>query len=206
MTSHDLDDGGLERAHELLAEYRSLQDFAYSGDLPLGETWAFTLARHRDSDTLAESNWHVIQRDMHERFPDDVEIVRCSHWAVGHVDHLAVRLMTEEGDLTDAGHAILEWKERLDDYPVADDEDFSEREIEVGALPLLEAARPQAAHYQSADTQVGLLDYPAGSTAASAGLLAASHPEYDYSPRVCRAGPARFSRLRAITSLPGTEP
>ena len=126
-----LHDARLETAHKLLAESRSLTDFAYSGDLPLGETWAFTLARHRDSDTLAESNWHVIETDMHERFRDDVEIVHCSHWVVGWIEHLAVRLLTEDGALTEAGHAILEWKEQLDGYPVADDDDFSAREHEA---------------------------------------------------------------------------
>lgn len=127
----DHHDVRLTTAHKFLAENRSLMDFAYSGALPLGDTWAFSIARHRDSEILEQSNWHVIQTDMQERFPDDVEVVWCSHWAVGWIEHLAVRLIDDEETLTDAGHAILEWKERLDDYPVADDEDLSEREHEA---------------------------------------------------------------------------
>ena len=121
----------LEAARAFLADYRTGTGFVYYGDLPLGETWAFMLARHRDSDTVEQSNWHVIHTDMAERFPDDIEVVHCSHWAVGWIDHLAVRLLDDAEALTDAGHAILEWKEQLDDYPVADETDHSEREFDA---------------------------------------------------------------------------
>ena len=124
-------DARLAAAKELLADHLHMRDFSYWGGLALGETWASTMTVHRDSDIREQSNFAVIRSDMEARFPDDVAVECWNHWEVGHVDHLAVRLLTEEGALTDAGHAILEWRERLDDYRVADEDDLSEREHEA---------------------------------------------------------------------------
>lgn len=99
-------------------------DFGYSGDLDLS-VWGFTYSMHRDSDTLNISNYEVILEDMQERFPDDVEVMHCNHWAFGWVDHIMVNTENQE-----ALEAIYEWSERLNDYPVADEEDFSRREYE----------------------------------------------------------------------------
>lgn len=109
----------------------NIPNFAYRGDLPIGETWAFTIARHRDSGLLAESNWHVITTDMESRFPDDCIVVGASHWAVGWIDHFAVRMLDDNGNVTSAGIAILEWQGALENYPVASDDDYSNREYEA---------------------------------------------------------------------------
>ncbi len=95
--------------------------------------WAFTthgrfLTVTRDSDVLGQSNWEVIKADMFERFPDDCEIMPCSHWAVGWTEELFVRVRDDSGEFTEAWQAYFEWYEHLADYPVADEEDLSERE------------------------------------------------------------------------------
>ena len=119
-----------ELATKAVASFNKITNFGYFGDLPLGETWAFTISRHRDTDVLTESNYETIEKDMETRFPGDTETVHCGHWAVGWIDHLAVRMLEEDGSPTAAATAILEWKEKLEDYPVADDEDYSRREWE----------------------------------------------------------------------------
>ena len=106
----------------------NIPNFGYHGELPIGETYAFTIARHRDSGLLDVSNWEVITADMAKRFPDDCETVHCGHWAVGWIDHFAVRMLDEQGEVTPAGVAILEWQGALETYPVASDDDYSERE------------------------------------------------------------------------------
>lgn len=70
-------------AEQSVKDTANIRDFAYSGDLPLGKTWAFTISKHRDSTLLEESNYDIIQEDLEKRFPGDVEEVRASHWAVG---------------------------------------------------------------------------------------------------------------------------
>lgn len=103
----------------------NIPNFAYFGDLPMGETWAWTFGTNRDADTLTRSNWYVITDDMKDRFPDDTQIFEASHWACGWIEQLSVRVLDDEGKMTEAGQATLEWKDNLDQYPVADDEHFS---------------------------------------------------------------------------------
>ena len=93
--------------------------------------WAMTISKHRDSGLLDESNYEVISADMKKRFPDDVEDVRFSHWAVGWVDHLFVRIRDANGAFTPAFEAIVEWEQELADYPVADEEHYSDLEHET---------------------------------------------------------------------------
>lgn len=118
-------------AIDMLKKSRSIPDFGYSGDLDLGHTWAFVpVSVHRDSDALQRSNYEVIYQDMLKRFPDDTDYTPCSHWLVGWFDHLTIRLIDENGLETAASEAIQEWLRKLDDYPVADEEHFSNTEYE----------------------------------------------------------------------------
>lgn len=118
-------------ADQAVKETANIRDFAYRGDLPLGKTWAFTFARNRDSDILDVSNYETIKEDLEKRFPKDVEEVHASHFAFGWVDHLAVKMLDKKGKVTKAGIAALEWVDKLESYPVADEEDYSRRELEA---------------------------------------------------------------------------
>jgi len=115
-------------AEQVVEESAHIPDFGYWGDVPLGETWGFTISQNRDSGPMERSNWEVITEDMEKRFPKNVEIVHSSHWAVGWVEQLAVRMLDKRGKVTKAGKAILDWKESLENYPVADEEHFSDLE------------------------------------------------------------------------------
>jgi hypothetical protein len=84
------------KAESVLKESRNIPSFSYSGDLELGVYWAFTFSVHRDSGQIDRSNWEVITNDLEKRFPDDIESVHCGHWAVGWIDHLAVKVWESE--------------------------------------------------------------------------------------------------------------
>jgi hypothetical protein len=118
-------------AQEAVAEFRKMRDFGYSGELPLGETWALTISKSRDSGLLEQSNYDSIYEDMKKRFPRDVVSERFGHWAVGWVEQLAVHMLDKQGRVTKAGKAIIDWQQKLEDYPVADEEDYSERGFEA---------------------------------------------------------------------------
>lgn len=82
------------------------------------------VGQHRDSDALARSNFDVITRDLSEagaRF----EVHSFGHWAVGWVEEIAY----DAGD-AETVQVVQEWRDALADYPVADDEHFSELEYE----------------------------------------------------------------------------
>jgi len=108
-----------------LSRIGSEPGFAYWGER---EGWLIALSVHRDSDALDRSNWGVITKDVLS-VPDsgendlgDAAIEGASHFLVGWVDYLLVRPGTP------AAERALEWRERLEDYPVADEMHMSELE------------------------------------------------------------------------------
>lgn len=122
-------------------------DFGYSGDLPIGETWSLgPVIEHRDSDLLSQSNSVVMRRTFEEQFGPEGEengwvITRCSHWAVGWVEHLSFRAFEADGTASRHSAIMQEVENALADYPVLDDEDFSRREYEQQCEEIESAAR-----------------------------------------------------------------
>lgn len=81
-------------------------------------------SHHRDSDILNESNYQGL-KGMFIDLNGVIEI--CSnHWAVGWVETILIHKSAEE--TIKKGIEILE---RLSDYPVLDEEDFSNREYDL---------------------------------------------------------------------------
>jgi len=54
-----------------------------------------------------------------------------SHWAVGYLDGYSIRVYGKDGGITDAFNEFCRIKERLDDYPILNESDYSEREYEA---------------------------------------------------------------------------
>lgn len=81
------------------------------------------VGRHRDSDSLANSNFTVILKDMGRSVGEAVEDVRFRHWACGWVEEIAWDATNPQ-----AQAAAEAWEKRLGDYPVADEDDFSSQE------------------------------------------------------------------------------
>lgn len=112
------------RAEKLVEASRNIPDFGFSGELALGQTWAFTVSKNRDSDLKENSNFNVIRSDLVEKYPDDVEVVRAGHFLVSWVDQLAVRMLNNNGKVTLAGILILNWLDYLEEHPLADEDDY----------------------------------------------------------------------------------
>jgi hypothetical protein len=104
------------------------RDAAYWGD---AGDWLIAYAMHRDSDALARSNFRCFKQAL-DALPEvkewqgeftPVQIERSSHWAVGWVDYIVV---------DPACKATVELaeqlREKLENYPVLDDDDFSREE------------------------------------------------------------------------------
>jgi hypothetical protein len=137
----------LKLAHKVLSESKHIPDFACHGsdpdgeDITLGDHWGFTVSTYRDANLLAESNWEVISADMLQRFPKSVVVDHCKHWAYGWMDHLTVRMIDSRNRLTMAGIAILDWQDKLDNYPIASEDDYSRREFETYSASMRESVR-----------------------------------------------------------------
>ena len=88
----------------------------YCGSVPEDE-WLQLLARTRDSGCLTESNWRMALKRLGGA-GEDVQIFRCGHWACGWVEWLAVKAT--------AIAAAEEIEKKLADYPILDEDDFSD--------------------------------------------------------------------------------
>lgn len=93
----------------------------YVGALP-EEKLLVVLTRSRDSDVLTESNWECAVEKLGGE-SDEVEIHRFGHWACGWWEALCV----VEG--TKAHEIATQIESDLNHYPVLDDSDFLEREM-----------------------------------------------------------------------------
>ena len=80
------------------------------------------LGQHRDSSVLQRSNFQLAL-EMLGGESDGVLVARASHWAVGWVESLFIHC--EDADKVAVGEEI---EESLSQYPILDDEHYSELE------------------------------------------------------------------------------
>jgi hypothetical protein len=102
-------------------------------ELKKPEDWGIIYTSNRDSTLLDQSNAAVINKAMlpfTEGNDPDVVMESHSHWAVGHVDGMSLRVF-KRGRITKAFRTYHELAERMADYPVLDESDYSEREYEA---------------------------------------------------------------------------
>ena len=83
------------------------------------------VGRHRDSDSLENSNWEVVTANLLGRFPESFYVHSFRHFAVGWVEELA-----HDAEHQGATAAVAEWRQALEDYPIADEDHFSALEWE----------------------------------------------------------------------------
>jgi len=115
------------------------RDFGYSGDLDLGNTWALgPVIRTRDSTLLDQSNAAALEKALEQAVKSkeiekhSYEVTSSSHWAVGWVEHLSYRVIGRDGKPTRVAGWVKGWFDYLkNEYPIADEEDYSEREHEA---------------------------------------------------------------------------
>ena len=98
------------------------------------DQWAILYTHNRDSGLLDQSNAKVISKAMApfiEGDDADVVIESHSHWAVGHIDGFSIRVFDSNGEITPAFKVYHELAEAMDAYPILDESDYSERELEA---------------------------------------------------------------------------
>lgn len=83
------------------------------------------LGRHRDSDTLTESNFECALEEL-GGVSETVLVVHEGHWAVGWVEWIAIH----ESD-TVALDKARDMCDALDQYPVLNEDEWSNREFEA---------------------------------------------------------------------------
>lgn len=97
---------------------------SYAGFMPVGHF--FIYSRNRDSSILDNSNYERILEALQKRWGDHVYDYRARHWAVGWTEEILMRPDAPE----EAQKAVSELLGALEDYPVYDESDYSERQEE----------------------------------------------------------------------------
>jgi hypothetical protein len=98
--------------------------------LPDLQDWLVApVSRTRDSGVLAKSNWDVVLKDLEEHDTgEDLEVHRFGHWGPGWFEIILIRPESKCAQVAE------EWEGVLANYPVACDEDFSQKEQEEANL------------------------------------------------------------------------
>lgn len=133
-----------EAAKKTAGNWQDFHCFVWFRDRELSDAdqWAIIYTHNRDSGLLDQSNAAVIERELApfaEGDDPDLVFESHSHWAVGHLDGFSVRVF-KEGKITEAFEKYLELAERMDDYPILDESDYSEREYEATIENIEDAA------------------------------------------------------------------
>lgn len=134
-----------EAAQKVAGNWKHFDSFVWFRDRELDDAdqWAVIYTQNRDSGLFDRSNASVIARTL-EPFTegDDADVVfeSHSHWAVGHVDGFSIRVFHGNGEITEAFSKYHELAERMADYPILDESDYSNREYEATIANIQEAA------------------------------------------------------------------
>lgn len=95
--------------------------------IPDPKNWTIYYTHNRDSRLLEQSNASVIAAEL-DKFPDDAIPENHSHWAVGWVEGFAIRCLRPTGEPTEVYGKICNLIDRMNNYSVLNEADYSQRE------------------------------------------------------------------------------
>ena len=135
----DLEDAAKEAA----GNWKKFECFCwFRDDIDDADNWGIVYTHNRDSGLLDLSNAGVFATSL-EPFTDgddpDVVMESHNHWAVGHVDGFSIRVL-RDGQITDAFRKYHELAEAMANYPVLDEEGYSNDEYEATVANIADAA------------------------------------------------------------------
>lgn len=133
-----------EAAQKAAGNWQRFNSFVWWRDRELADAdqWAVIYTHHRDSGLLDQSNAEFIRKAMQpfaEANDPDVVFERHDHWAVGHIDGFSIRVF-KDGKITEAFEKYHELAEAMDQYPILDESDYSDREYEATVENIADAA------------------------------------------------------------------
>lgn len=134
-----------DAAQQAAGNWQRFSSFIWFRDREVedADQWAIIYRHNRDSGLLDQSNAKVIAKAMAPFTEgDEPTVVResHSHWAVGHVDGFSMRVFDGNGEITPAFKTYHELAEAMDAYPILDESDYSERELEATLENIEDAA------------------------------------------------------------------
>lgn len=124
-------------AQQLAGNHRHFDSFAWFDRPDDSDNWTVVYTCNRDSSLLEQSNAEAIAAEL-QCFIDSGDVVaeHHGHFAVGWIDGFAIRVFNAAGQVTEAFRVWCRLQERLSDYPVLDEEDFSRREYKAAVTAI----------------------------------------------------------------------
>lgn len=100
--------------------------------------WFIAYVQHRDSDCLTRSNFRCFKAELEKIKPEAIAVESFNHWAVGWVEYLLV-----DPESAETVARAEEIRAKLEDYPVVDESDWSELEMEEADQIWRDCYRPK---------------------------------------------------------------
>lgn len=131
-------------AEYMVANYEKWDSYWHMIKYPEGERWCVVEPSHRDSDALDRSNYQVMVRELKKvasfsEAPDRFDVVppgqmafigSANHCLVGYTNQIHMRIYEPDGAITPVFKRYYELRKKMADYPVLDDDHFSNLEYE----------------------------------------------------------------------------
>jgi hypothetical protein len=121
-------------AKQAIKETWQVSGFCHACGDVLGDgyehSYCAVYAKTRDSDYLYQSNYDAYKQllnDAHVRFYE----LHFNHWGCGWIDQLVIKAINKNGKVSKAFMTCLSIQEQLDNYPVLDEDDYSNREYDA---------------------------------------------------------------------------
>jgi hypothetical protein len=129
-------------AHELAGNHQNFDRFAWWDQPADAQRWAIVYTHNRDDGILAQSNASVIGKELGPYLEaGDVTAERHVHWAAGWIAGFAIKVYDAAGEVTEAFRTYCSLQERLEHYPLLDEEDHSRREHDAALEHIEDAGR-----------------------------------------------------------------
>ena len=141
-----------ERAAAMANNYKLFKSFSWT-DRPSEGVWCLHYTHNRDSGPLERSNGAVIAAEMGKQSSDDVSIEHHSHFAVGWVDGVAVKVYGDDGTVTKAFQKLHELLEKIEEYPILDEDVYSSLENDELTEQMSQCIRHVGRNFEEKITQ-----------------------------------------------------
>jgi len=129
-----------EAAEELVGNWMEFDSFSWDRSNEIdADQFCLVYTVNRDSGLLDQSNAEAIAEAMKPFLDRDVMEEHHNHWACGWVDGYAIRVY-RRGRITKAFRTYHELSLRLADYPILDEDDYSNRVYEATLANIDDAA------------------------------------------------------------------
>ncbi len=128
----------MKTSHNTVQEYvdACLNNWAKWPDFGLSDRdsylgWTIVYTHNRDSNLLDKVNATVIAQAMDKFEETECREFSANHWACGWVKGFAIRVYGDDGNITTAFAAWVKFQEAMLDYPVLDEDSYSQAEYDM---------------------------------------------------------------------------